>query len=319
MFNTTKTLLRNNIKKSNLLMVNLKKSFAINFTKNPLINVDEAYNDFNSKDKITKFVDVRDTDSFIASHIKGAQNINEIFTYLSTSDQSGIDEMKKEFEKVFQNYGINGNEQIILYEECLKTRFGASCRGLYLFNLFGFSNVRVLHGAWESWVAKGLPVSSEVEAINQKGTFSPSWNGSIFANKQDVLDALNNKDVVLLDVRDYDEWTAESSSPYGVDFAPKKGRIPGAIHIFWKDFMYEENGMTYMKSPEEILEITAAKGITPDKNIIIYCFKGARASNSFIALSTAGFTNIRNYFASWNEWSRDDNCPYEGSNLSINI
>jgi thiosulfate/3-mercaptopyruvate sulfurtransferase len=303
------------MKKSNLLMFNLKKSFAINFTKNPLINVDEAHADFNSKEKITRFVDVRDTESFLKSHIRGAQNINEIFSYLSTSDQNGIDEMKKEFLKVFQNYGINGNEQIILYEECLKTRFGASCRGLYLFNLFGFTNVRVLHGAWESWVKKGLPVSSEVEKITQKGTFSPSWNGSIFANKQDVLNAVNDKNVILLDVRDHVEWKGESSSPYGVDFAPKKGRIPGAIHIFWKDFMYEENGMTFMKTPQEILKITADKGITPDKNVIVYCFKGARASNTFIALSTAGFTNIRNYFASWNEWSRDDSCPVDETKI----
>jgi thiosulfate/3-mercaptopyruvate sulfurtransferase len=313
MFKTAKFLLSNNTKKSNLLLFNLNKSFAINFTKNPLINVDEAYNDF--KEKNTKFVDVRDTESFIKSHIKGAQNINEIFSYLSTSDQSGIDEMKKEFQKVFQNYGINGKEQIILYEECLKTRFGASCRGLYLFNLFGYSNVKVLHGAWESWIKKGLPVTTDVEKIIEKGTFTPNWNGSIFANKQDVMNALNDKNVVLLDVRDHVEWKGESSSPYGVDFAPKKGRIPGAVHIFWKDFMYEENGMTFMKSPQEILEITAAKGITPDKNVIIYCFKGARASNSFIALSTAGFSNIRNYFASWNEWSRDDNCPVDENKI----
>ncbi len=31
-----------------------------------------------------------------------------------------------------------------------------------------------------------------------------------------------------LDVRDVDEWIADSSSPYGKDFCPRKGRIPGA-------------------------------------------------------------------------------------------
>jgi len=46
------------------------------------------------------------------------------------------------------------------------------------------------------------------------------------------------------------------------------------------------------------------KGITPDQKIIIYCFKGARASNTYIALREAGYNNVTNYFASWNEWSR---------------
>jgi thiosulfate/3-mercaptopyruvate sulfurtransferase len=35
------------------------------------------------------------------------------------------------------------------------------------------------------------------------------------ATKDDVLSALNKKDVVLLDVRDKEEWIGTSSSPYG--------------------------------------------------------------------------------------------------------
>ncbi|CAI8010274.1 Thiosulfate sulfurtransferase [Geodia barretti] len=41
-------------------------------------------------------------------------------------------------------------------------------------------------------------------------------------------------------------------------------------------------------------------------DVIVYCFKGARASNTYLALKDAGFENVSNYFASWNEWSRDD-------------
>ena len=55
----------------------------------------------------------------------------------------------------------------------------------------------------------------------------------------------------------------------------------------------------------------AQKGFFPDDDIIIYCFKGARASNTFVALKEAGFSRIRNYFGSWNEWSRDENLPID--------
>ncbi len=37
----------------------------------------------------------------------------------------------------------------------------------------------------------------------------------------------------------------------------------------------------------------------------LYCFKGARASNSLVALHEAGIKDVRMYFGSWNEWSRD--------------
>lgn len=34
--------------------------------------------------------------------------------------------------------------------------------------------------------------------------------------------------LISLDVRDVDESIGDSSSPYGKDYAPRKGRIPGA-------------------------------------------------------------------------------------------
>jgi len=312
MFTKTKSIIFRDIRRQkNILLQTLKRSFSIKFTKNPLISLDEALKEYLDKSKKTVFIDVRDTESFVQSHIPSAQNINEIFSYLSTSDKKGIEAIRGEFQKVFQAHGITGKENIILYESCLKTRFGASCRGAYLFNLFGHQNVRVLHGSWELWTQKGLPVSSEASKVDTKGDFKTEWNPTIFANKEDVLRAIEKKDVVLLDVREYDEWKGESSSPYGPDFAPRKGRLPGAVHLFWKDLMVERDGVTYMKEPEEILRIVKEKGITPDQKVIVYCFKGARASNTFIALRTAGFENITNYFASWNEWSRDPSLPID--------
>jgi thiosulfate/3-mercaptopyruvate sulfurtransferase len=46
-------------------------------------------------------------------------------------------------------------------------------------------------------------------------------------------------------------------------------------------------------------------GISPETPVYLYCFKGARASNTFVALKEAGVEDARMYFGSWNEWSRD--------------
>lgn len=62
-----------------------------------------------------------------------------------------------------------------------------------------------------------------------------------------------------------------------------------------------------MKDNQEVIQMCSQMGINQHQKIIVYCFKGARASNSLIALREAGFTQVTNYFASWNEWAMNFN------------
>ena len=65
------------------------------------------------------------------------------------------------------------------------------------------------------------------------------------------------------------------------------------------------------KSKNEILAECATVGITETTPVYLYCFKGARASNTFLALKNASVKDVRMYFGSWNEWSRDPALPIE--------
>ena len=49
----------------------------------------------------------------------------------------------------------------------------------------------------------------------------------------------------------------------------------------------------------------------PETPVYLYCFKGARASNTYLALKEAGVKDVKMYFGSWNEWSRDPKLPVE--------
>jgi 3-mercaptopyruvate sulfurtransferase SseA len=62
------------------------------------------------------------------------------------------------------------------------------------------------------------------------------------------------------------------------------------------------------KSPDEILVDSRSSGISPKDQVFLYCFKAARASNTYVALKDAGFSDVRMYFGSWNEWSRKRGC-----------
>jgi thiosulfate/3-mercaptopyruvate sulfurtransferase len=133
----------------------------------------------------------------------------------------------------------------------------------------------------------------------------------ILVDLETMKSAVKEPCIVKLDVRDVDEWIGESSSPYGKDFCPRKGRIPGAVWIEWYRMMKPTPSDPMFKSRAEILAECATVGITPETPVIVYCFKGARASNTFVALEEAAIKNVGIYFGSWNEWSRDPSLPIE--------
>ena len=254
-------------------------------------------------------IDTRDADTYAAGHIPGAINLREIFTFLATSTAEGLQDLKSTFAQHFGAVGLSGAQTAVFYEDALNSGYGQSCRGYYLLTWLGYPKVKVVNGGYSAWKAAGLPVSTEA-VTPVPATFPDAPLADVMLTKDQVQAALGTK-TVLLDVRDVDEWTGESSSPYGKDFAPRKGRLPGAKWIEWYRFMKPGASGPQIKSPLEVQAECATAGIAPTDTVYLYCFKGARASNTFLALKQAGFSDVRMYFGSWNEWSRDPALPIE--------
>jgi thiosulfate/3-mercaptopyruvate sulfurtransferase len=255
-------------------------------------------------------IDTRDPEAYTASHIPGAVNVREIFTYLSTSTADGLAAMQGMFADLLGKAGLSGKELAVIYEDAMNNGYGQSCRGYFLLKFLGYPMVSILHGGYKAWEDEHLPMTDVVPTPEAK-QFPVKINASLLIDKDEMLKSLADPSIVKLDVRDFDEWMAESSSPYGVDFCPRKGRIPGAVLIEWYTMMKNEDGVSRFRSKEEMLTIAGEVGITPDSTVNVYCFKGARASNTLVALNEAGVKDVRIYFASWDEWSRDPSLPIE--------
>lgn len=254
--------------------------------------------------------DVRDEADYRAGHIAGAVNVPQVFYHLCRSTPDGIADMHATFRRIFADAGMTNDTLAIFYEDYLQTRYGGSCRGFWLLNYLGHTKTGILYAGLISWTNEGNRLVTEPTTI-RPGHFSIDPQPHLIATKDDVLAAIGNKRVILLDNRDKEEWLGLSSSPYGVDFVPRKGRIPGAQWIEWYEFMDLTKPIPPFKQPEEVRQLCAAQGLYPDDDIIIYCFKGSRASNTYIALKKAGFKKVRNYFASWNEWAYYPELPVE--------
>ena len=257
-------------------------------------------------------IDTRDADTYAAGHLPGAVNVREVFTFLATSSPEGLKELKSTFATHLGAAGLSGAETAVFYEDALNSGYGQSCRGYYLLTWLGYPKIKVLNGGYSAWKASGLATS--VDAVTPTPATFPAdlKMADVMLTKDEMLAAVLGKtDTVLLDVRDIDEWIGDSSSPYGRDFAPRKGRIPGAKWLEWYRFMKPSESGPMIKSPDEVKAEAATAGIDTSDTVYLYCFKGARASNTFLALKQAGFDDVRMYFGSWNEWSRDEALPIE--------
>jgi thiosulfate/3-mercaptopyruvate sulfurtransferase len=266
----------------------------------------------------TIFIDARSKEAYLNGHVENAVNIHEFFTYLAESSEEGLNKLVNTFKGLLEQKGVTGEEDIVFYEDNLGSLKGVSCRGYYLLKLFGYSDkkVHILEDGFDSW-KKTYPKLVQVgeEIVTKKGTFNPKLHEDMHARYTDLKKILDEKkNTVLLDVRDIEEWTGISSSPYGPDFTPRKGRIVGAKHILWTDFMTEDK--TQFKSDEDIEALCKKVGISnKNDDIIVYCFKGCRSSNSLVALKKAGYKNVKNYLGSWNEWSRNMDLPIDSTRI----
>jgi thiosulfate/3-mercaptopyruvate sulfurtransferase len=282
----------------------LKKEITVKY----LTSVDELAG-LLYRDNIV-IIDTREPEDYIVEHIPGAINIYEIFTYLSTNENGGYGAMRIKFAELFGKAGIGADTKVIFYEDAMDNGYGRSCRGHFILSHLGHKDVTVLHGGFQAWNQKKLPVTKEIP-IPIPTDFPISVDNSILVNSDEMLASLHDKSIIKLDVRDHAEWIGVSSSPYGPEFSPRKGRLPGAVWLEWYNMMENVDAIPWFKDPEELKEIFAKVGISPDSKVIIYCFKGARTSNVYICMKMAGIENVRCYFSSWNEWSRDNSLPIE--------
>ncbi len=275
---------------------------------NLLVDVDELAEVVDAPE--TYIIDTRDAMEYNKAHIPKAINISEFFTYLSTAGSGGLPAMVRHFSSWLGFAGLQPEHHVYVYEDAMDNGYGQSCRARFMLKYFGQPFVRVLHGGFRAWAAKKLPMTKEQPDIDGSD-FVAHLDPSEMVTTEQMLAAIGNPDITILDCRDRAEWLGVSSSPYVIDFCPRKGRIPGAKWIEWYRMMQVIHGIPYFKPKEEILEIASEVGITPDTQVFLYCFKGARTSNMLVALKSAGVENVRNYFNAWNDWSRNPSLPIE--------
>ena len=194
-------------------------------------------------------------------------------------------ETKEAHEAVLGAHGIDNNTIVIAY--CDNNSLWAT-RFVWNLTAYGHKDARILEGGTRAWLAAGGTVNNSPASPRAPREFYARTNvGNVRADYKDVMDALDNPNWVIIDVRTQGEWDA--------------GRIPGAIPFRYPDdFLDLSTGMHFPMAHYEQL----FSDIPRDAKVIIYCSGGTRTSMVFfIFIDILGWSQrVLNYNGSWPNW-----------------
>lgn len=241
-------------------------------------------------------------ENFEMKHIPGAVFLD--FSALMGSLGNGSTPPDKaKFEALAGSMGIGNEKHVIIYSG--DTLFSATA--FWLFDYFGHKKLSILNGTATKWINEGRATAAGPAKITP-AAYKATPNASLYATADDVLKNLKNPKAAIVDVRGTDEYKGVSSPP-GIQ-NKQLGRIPGSVNIDF--FSANLNNDGTFKSANDLKAAYEPKGVTKDKEIIVYCQSGLRAAVSAVALKNIlGYPKVRNYIGSWDEWSnRLDTAKY---------
>lgn len=244
------------------------------------------------KDNNTVIVSCRTPSDYQKVHIPGAVNVHHMTLYTEPAS-NGYLKSPEELAKFFGNKGISNSKTIVLYDNGSGKYAG---RLYWILKYLGAQNVKILDGQMKGWRAARKPVTRAPVKVKPV-VFTPHVNTNILISTPEIKKIMEKTSVILVDARSPEEFNGTDEG------ALKKGHIPGAINLEYKNVLNENSTI---KSPEELKKIFNAKGITPDKEVVLYCATSVRAGIVFFALTDIlGYKNVKVYDDAFTGWQSD--------------
>lgn len=204
-----------------------------------------------------RIVDTDRADAYPRVHIPNSVGVADNY-YKGGPDRVHV-QSPAAFAATMASLGISNDTLVVAYDS--DVHFAP--RLFWALNYYGHRSVKVLDGGFPKWFAEGRPVTREVTA-RPPGSFTPRVQPDWIATRDHVVGCINRPDTVLVDVRTDEEWTGANARG-----TRRGGRLPGAVHLEWKNFVAWSD-VPVVKNGDEIRALLQRHGITPDKNVITY-------------------------------------------------
>ncbi len=236
-------------------------------------------------------VDARGEKSYSKRHLPGAVNL-PFDLIISLRDEgvinkSGVPLSLEKAEKIFGELSISNDSQIIIYDR--PPNIAAAYVWMTL-KTYGADNVRILSGGIKTWKKEKRPLTKEsVKAV--PAVFKAGIRTELITKPDWIIK--NRENIQLFDTRSLEEFVG----------ARGVGHIPGAILLEWEKMA---NAKESFKSAGEINDVINKAGISKEKEIVIYCEVGPKATVVYAAFNMAGY-KPKLYWGGMKEWQDDPN------------
>lgn len=258
-------------------------------------------------------IDVRSPGEFEAGHLPGAINIpGEIWRTPSVKPGKGDSQYifrtpdgqpdVAHYEQLLSEYGVRRDHDIVVYGSHAGKADGSV--PAMILHWLGHPSVAFLDGIGPSeWQKAGYALVKDARKLPPSEYKAEPIENFVW-NLSDVLEHLNDSNVVFYDTRSPGEYTGQELRGNA-----RGGHIPGAVLCDFAEFLdADKRTLPVEVIQQKLLE----RGITPDKQVVLYCQTATRVSLPVLALRDLGYTNISIYDASWHEYGNRPDTPIEG-------
>ncbi|HUP31792.1 MAG TPA: sulfurtransferase [Gaiellaceae bacterium] len=246
------------------------------------------------------------TDLYEEGHISGAFKLHWRDDLQDALERDIVEQAA--FEELMASRGIGNDTTVVLYGD--KNNWFAAYAYWYL-KVYGHEDVRILDGGRQKWIDEARELTTDVPSSRSASYAAKPADESIRARRDAVLAGLGDPARALVDVRSPQEYSGELMAPpgYEQEGASRSGHIPTAQSIPWAQAVRDDGTF---KSTDELRELYAGKGVTPDKEVVAYCRIGERSAHTwFVLRELLGYPDVKNYDGSWTEWGNLVDVPIE--------
>jgi thiosulfate/3-mercaptopyruvate sulfurtransferase len=241
------------------------------------------------------------------AHIPGSQKMD---WHADLNDDLVRDYVDRaHFEKLLRAKGIDESTPVIFYGD--KNNWWA-CYAFWIFELFGFKNMRILDGGRVKWEMESRPMVTDSPKYPPSKYTAPERDDARIRAFRDEVLAHTRSGKPLVDVRSPDEYTGKKThmAEYPQEGVLRGGHIPGAKSVPWAR---AANPDGTFKTADELRAIYEKEiGLKRDDDVIAYCRIGERSSHTWFVLTyLLGYGKVRNYDGSWTEWGNAVRLPIE--------